>query len=160
MPKFETKDTVIGYFWAVTWKWFCRIWNQHQICSTAKFHEKTKIPLDIFELDFSKNHCHIWNQHLGICLIKEFRQKTKMPKFESKIAFLGIFELNIVIFEISTLESFKNKLLTHKVNFGAGPAFPKFQVVGLGLLYKVCLFKQNKCFLRTALRLSRSCQLS
>ena len=82
-----------------------------------------------------------------------------MPKFGSKIAFVGIFELKIVIFKISTLESFKNKLITHKVNFGVGSAFSKFPGAGLGLLYKVCLFKKNKHFLWTALRLSRSCQL-
>ena len=28
--------------------------------------------LGIFGLEFSKNYCHIWNQHLLICLNAEF----------------------------------------------------------------------------------------
>ena len=35
------------------------------------------------------------------------------------------FENNIVIFEISTLEFFKNEFLTHAVNFAIGSAFSK-----------------------------------
>ena len=69
---------------------------------------------------------------------------------------LGIFRLEflktVVIFEIGTLKFVKNESLTHTVNFGIGSAFPKglgsyFNEglgPGLGLLYKVCLFKYGK----------------
>ena len=40
-----TKCAWFGYFWTGIWKQFCHIWNQHpQICQTAKFLWKTKMP--------------------------------------------------------------------------------------------------------------------
>ena len=62
------------------------------------------------------------------------------------------FENNIVIFEISTLESVKNEFLTYTVNFGIGSTFCKvlgsaFSQVpgpGPGPLYKVCPHQSTK----------------
>ena len=38
-----------------------------------------------------KNYCHIWNQHPQSCLISQFREKTKMPKFGTKNVLFGYF---------------------------------------------------------------------
>ena len=42
--------------------------------------------LGIFGLEFKKNYCHIWNQHLGISVIAKLCEETKMPKFGTKNA--------------------------------------------------------------------------
>ena len=45
MPKFGTKNGLLGYFWARILKSYCHIWNQHpRICLIAKICEKTKMP--------------------------------------------------------------------------------------------------------------------
>ena len=65
-----------------------------------------------------KNYCHIGHQHLQISVIAKLYKETKMLKFGTKNALLGIFDekcliwvflgknfkKNIVIFEISTLK--------------------------------------------------------
>ena len=55
-----------------------------------------------------KHYCHIWNVHTRICLGEKFRKKTRMPKFGTKMPYLGTFGLEfekaIVISDISTLE--------------------------------------------------------
>ena len=55
-----------------------------------------------------KHYCDIWNVHTRICLGEKFRKKTKMPKFGTKMPYLGTFGLEfekaIVISDISTLE--------------------------------------------------------
>ena len=38
-----------------------------------------------------KNYCHIWNQHLRICLTAKFCEETKMSKFGTKNAISGYF---------------------------------------------------------------------
>ena len=58
---------------------------------------------------------------------------------------LGVFENNIAIYEVSTLEFLKNEFLNHSVNFGVGFAFSKSRAPafseglgpGPGPLYKV-----------------------
>ena len=58
---------------------------------------------------------------------------------------LGVFENNIAIYEVSTLEFLKNGFLNHSVNFGVGfafsksgaPAFSEGLGPGPGPLYKV-----------------------
>ena len=45
----------------------------------------------IFRLELRKNYCNIWNQHPGICLIANIREKLKILKFEHKNALLGYF---------------------------------------------------------------------
>ena len=55
-----------------------------------------------------------------------------MPFF-GLVIFGLIFDINIVIFEISTLEFVKCEFLTHTVNFGIGSAFCK----GLGSVFSV-----------------------
>ena len=44
-----------------------------------------------FGLVFCQNYCHIWNQHLQICLIVKFVEKTKIPKFGTKNALFRYF---------------------------------------------------------------------
>ena len=72
-----------------------------------------------------------------------------MPKLGTKIAYLGLFGLElkkktIVIFEISTLEFLYNKSLTHAVTFGIGSAFSEglgsafSEGLGPAPLYKEC----------------------
>ena len=67
---------ILSYFWVGTWKWHCRIWNQHcQICLIAKFCEKAKIPncgtknvlFEYFWAGIWTQYCHTWNQHPRIC---------------------------------------------------------------------------------------------
>ena len=108
MPKCGTRNAWFGYFWAGTWKQYCHIWNQHPwICLIAKFRGKTKMPkfrtkndlfgyfwpkmpyLGIFGVEFQKWYCHIWNQHLQICVVARFFEKTKIPKFGTKNALFG-----------------------------------------------------------------------
>ena len=44
MPKFGTKTTLLGYFWARNLKNYCDIWNEHpRICLIAKFREIRKM---------------------------------------------------------------------------------------------------------------------
>ena len=65
--------------------------------SNAEFREKMKILgakmpyLRIFRQEFSKNYCHIWNQHHWICLNAKFCEKMKMPKFGNKNALFEYF---------------------------------------------------------------------
>ena len=82
------------------WKRYCHIWNQHpQICLSAKFHEKIKIPkfgtkntlFGYFWARILENFCHIWNKHFRICLIPKFREETKMLKFGTKNALYEYF---------------------------------------------------------------------
>ena len=40
---------------------------------------------------FWKIYCHIWNQHLWICLIAKYREIMKMPKFGTKNALYWYF---------------------------------------------------------------------
>ena len=42
-----------------------------------------------------KNYCHIWNEHLRICLISKFCKETKMPKFGTKNAIFCYFWLKM-----------------------------------------------------------------
>ena len=127
MPKFGAKSAWFGYFGVGIWKQYCHIWNQDPgIYLTAKFDQKTKMSkfgtknalfgyfwpkmpyLGIFWEKFKKYHCHIWNQHPQICRFSKIHEKTKIPKFGTKMPDLSIlgleFESNIVIFEISSLE--------------------------------------------------------
>ena len=106
MSKFGTKSALFGYFWARILKNYCHIWNQHlRISVIAKnFMQKQKclnlgpkMPyLGIFDQkcliwvvlgkNFKKDYCHVWNQHLQICLFAKFHEKTKMPKSGTKNA--------------------------------------------------------------------------
>ena len=69
-----------------------------------------KMPyMGIFGLFFSKNYCHIWNQHLWICLNAEFREKMKMSKFGTKNALFRYFWARI----FNPLMPGGNKKVTH-----------------------------------------------
>ena len=111
--KFGTKSAIFGYFWARILKTYCHIWNQQpQICLFAKFHEKMpkfgtqnawfgylwpKMPyLDIFELQFKKNNCHIWISNPWICLIAKYWEIMKMPKSGTISALFGYFRARIL----------------------------------------------------------------
>ena len=51
----ETKIAWFGYFWTGIWKQYCNIWDHHpQICQTAKFLWKTKMP------QFATNNAFFW----------------------------------------------------------------------------------------------------
>ena len=63
MPKFGSKNALLGYFWTRIWKHYCHIWNVHtRICLGEKFRKKTKMPkfgtkmpyLGTFGLEFEK----------------------------------------------------------------------------------------------------------
>ena len=160
MPKFGTKNALFGYFWDITLKNYCHIWNHHpQVCLFAKFHEETIIPkfatknawFMYFWAGKGKEYCHIWNQHPQICLITKFCVKTKIPKFGTKNALFGYFWDRTLknychIWNQHPQKIVENESLTHTVNFGIGSAFSE----GLGsafsegpgrgpaLPYKVC----------------------
>ena len=91
MAKIGTKSALFGCFWARILKSYCHIWNQHLAISViAKFYEEKEMPrfgtknalfgyfwpkmsyLGIFEQEFQKSYCHIWNQHHQICLFAKF----------------------------------------------------------------------------------------
>ena len=73
-----------------------------------------------------KNYFDIWNQHLQICLIANFCEETKKPKFGTKSAsFRYFWQKTIAIFEISTLKfvrlknfAKKQKSLNFRTNIG------------------------------------------
>ena len=107
MPKFGTKHTVFGYFWAKILKNYCHNCYPHpQICLNAKFCKKTKMPkfgtknvlFGYFWTRILKQYCHICNQYL----------QQRCLNFQPKIPDFGIFELEfekyIVILEINTLQ--------------------------------------------------------
>ena len=82
MPKFWTKISYLGKFWAGIWKQQFHIWNEHRrICLIRKLCGKTKIPkFRIKNVSFEypwlrilKNYCHIRNQH------PQIRQNCKIP---------------------------------------------------------------------------------
>ena len=50
-----------------------------------------------FGKNFQKYFCLIWSQHFRICLIANFFEETKMPKFGTKMPFLRIFGRNCYI---------------------------------------------------------------
>ena len=80
MPKFGTKSALFGYFWARILKNYCHIWDQHpQICQKWVFNS------------YSKFQC------LRISVIAKFCEETKMPKFGTKNALLGIFDQEYLI---------------------------------------------------------------
>ena len=75
----------------------------------------------------------------------------KMPKFRTKNALFGYFGARI--FQISTLECFKNEFFTHTVNieirstFSKDPRFafePEGPSPGLGLLCKICHRREDE----------------
>ena len=65
------------------------------------------LKIKYLEIIVLRQYCNIWNQHPQIRLNTKFREKTKAPKFGTKMPYLGIsgleFENNTVIFEINTL---------------------------------------------------------
>ena len=86
-----------------------------------------------------------------------------MSKFGTKNVLFRYYWPKILKRLLSYFKSAPSNLyefLTHKVNFGIGSTCSKGPGLGLGLLYKVCIFKQSSYFLQAALRLLRSCQLS
>ena len=109
MSYFGTKNALFGYFWPRIpylglfgrefLKNYCHIWNQHpQICLIANFMKEQKCLIlgpkmpDIGNLGLDwKQYCHVWNQDPRICLTTNVRGKIKMPKFETKTTYLGIF---------------------------------------------------------------------
>ena len=107
--------TILSYLKSAPWILYnCKIWRKRKI---SKFGTKNTLfgyfwpkltYLGIFGKQFQIYYCHIWNQHTQIYLIPKFCEKTKIPKFGTKMPDLGNlglgFEKNIVIFEISSLE--------------------------------------------------------
>ena len=110
MPKFGIKNVWAGYFWAVNWKQYCHIWNQHpQISLIAKFREKTKkrksgtknalfgyfwpkiLYMGIFGPQINKWAIVIFE----INALAKFHEKTKMLKFGTKNAWFGYFRARI-----------------------------------------------------------------
>ena len=128
IPKFGTKDALLGYFRARNLKSYCHIWKQHlRICWIAKFCEENKMPkfgsknvlfeyswpkrvyLGIFGLELKiklLSYLKSAPSNLSICKIS---QRNKKHKFGTKNVWFGyfwvrIFKNAIVIFEINTLK--------------------------------------------------------
>ena len=113
--KFGTKNALFGCFSEHFWKTIVLfVISAHPNLSYSKvwcrniLNLGAKMSVWVFYDWNYKTYCHIWNQHLKTCLTAKIRGKTKMPKFGSKIPYLGIFDLeienNIIIFEINTLK--------------------------------------------------------
>ena len=108
MPNFGPRNTLVGYFWAGTWKQYYYIWDQqHQICLIAKFREKAKISKFGSKNAMNKNAlmiiltknvllgyfwAWIWKRHVVICeisvlefallqsLVQKFKSLNLTPK--------------------------------------------------------------------------------
>ena len=81
------KAIVIFEISALKFVWL-QIWQKKQKCLNLK---PKMSDLGICGLEFEKKYCHIWNQHLRICLIEKYRERTKMPKIGTKNALFGYF---------------------------------------------------------------------
>ena len=128
MLKFGNKNVLFGYFRARIGKKLLSYLKSApsnlpncRFCRTAKlpkFCEKTKMSkfgtkmrdLGIFGTEFSKNYCHIWNQHLRIWLV----EKQKMSKFGTKSALFGYFWTRILKILLSYLKSASSNLFSWK----------------------------------------------
>ena len=103
-----------------------------------------------------KNYCHIWNQHLRICLIAKFCEETKMPKcgtknallryFWPKMSYLDIFgqefEKTIVVFEISTLKfAYLQNFPKKQKCLNLGPKMPDLGIFGLEFWKTIVIFE-------------------
>ena len=83
MPKFGTKNALLGYFSTGIRKKYCHIWNQRPwICLVTTFGAKLKI------LKFGTKS----NSHLGIW---KLREKIKMFKFWTQNTSIGYFWVRI-----------------------------------------------------------------
>ena len=99
MPKFGSRNGLVGYFSSKILKISCRISNHDpQISQIGKFCEKnqspkfrTKNPLfGVFALELKKKF-YIRNQHPQVSLIEKFCEQTKMIILRNKNGFLGYF---------------------------------------------------------------------
>ena len=105
--KFGIKNVLFGYFLAGIWKILLPyLKSASSSLSISEIGSKTP-DFGIFGWNL-KQCCHIWNQHLQICLFAKFYQKTVMPKFWPEMPDLRVFGLkfenNNTIFEIRTLK--------------------------------------------------------
>ena len=91
--KFETKNVLFGYFWAVILKPCCHTWNQHSsLYQAEKFHPKQKnfkietknTLFCIFELEYEKNIV-IFDALPSNYLNAKLYVKTKIFKFQTEI---------------------------------------------------------------------------
>ena len=84
---FLRKKVLFGYFCAkIKKKSYCNIWNHNpQISLLAKCCEEKKIP------EFGNKSSCLWHFWACICLIANFRRKTKISKFTTKNALFGFF---------------------------------------------------------------------
>ena len=84
----------------------CHICNEHpQICLSAKFHGKTKMPkfgpkmfdLCIFGLEFENNMVIFEISILEFTLLQDFAEKQKYLNLLPKTPYLGIFAKNAIL---------------------------------------------------------------
>ena len=95
---FLTKNTVFRYLWIrIKKKLLSYLKSAPSNLSNYKISRfRTKNALLRYFLTISwKNYCHIWNEHLRICLISKFCKETKMPKFGTKNAIFCYFWLKM-----------------------------------------------------------------
>ena len=87
-----------------------KIWDQK--CYFRVFLTKNALFGYFFGKNLKKNYCEIWNQPLQFCLVAKYQEKTKMPKFETKNALLGIFDQECPVW-VFLGENFKKRLVSY-----------------------------------------------
>ena len=119
---------------------FCK--SLQNFAKMSKFGTKNAL-FGYFWAGIWKQNCHIWNQHLWICLIAKFREIMKMPKFETKNALFGYFWVRIFKNYCHILNQHPWIYLFAK--FGEKAKIPKFGTKNALFGYFWARFLNNYC---------------
>ena len=139
--KFWTKESLSSHIWSQN-PWICLIAKYCEIMKIPKFGTKNVL-FGYFWATILENCCHIWNQHLRICLTAIFWSK-RVQKCLIWV-FLGkIFRKTIVIFKTSTLKFVYLQNFTKKQKcLNLGPKMSGLCIFRLEFENNIVIFEIN-----------------
>ena len=121
MANFGTKKVLFGNFWFRIFKkllsYLKSALSTLSICKILqKFGTKNAL-FGCFGARLLKRHCHIWNQHLWICLLALFRKKAKCLNLGPKMLYFrfGYFWARILKQILSYLKSAPSNWFNFKI---------------------------------------------